>query len=185
MKSIEESMKDRKDLLEYFGGILPESIMKHNRGDSAINFISKGKGKRSRATKFKEGIKKEFDNGNFDFTIAKRSTPATKETLSMFSQNIGRTLIKLYSKENDIIIDPFAGHNSRMQLCFESNRNYYGQDICHEFMEMNRQVKDILINEKSIFLDKKVSINLFEGDSRKLPWNNNRWFRSGGGNCSK
>jgi intein/homing endonuclease len=67
-------------------------------------------------------------------------------------------------------------HNSRMEATYRTNRNYYGQDLCHEFMEDNRKVRDMLLAQNSgkLFMKPKTTvIDLSEGDSRKLPWDDN------------
>lgn len=83
-------------------------------------------------------------------------------SLSIFSQSLCRSMVLFYTKPGDMVIDPFAGHDSRMTAVVKAGRNYFGQDICHEFMEFNR--------EKAKFLRSRYesTINLQEGDSRNL-----------------
>lgn len=59
--------------------------------------------------------------------------------LSKFPQDVGRTVVLFYTEPGDHIVDPFAGHNSRMDLCVRAGRDYTGCDLSTEFMEFNYQ----------------------------------------------
>ena len=94
--------------------------------------------------------------------------------LSRFPQSVGFVLIEIYCPERGLIYDPFAGHNSRMQLCFRNERSYVGVDICKEYMRHNRELRDVLLNNytsgKSKLTDDPFvpSITLIEGSSAKV-----------------
>ena len=77
----------------------------------------------------------------------------------MFPQNIGRAVLLLYSNVGDLVIDPFAGHNSRMALTVKEGRRYQGYDICAEFMTSNRE-------EALKYPD--AEIQLHQQDSRRM-----------------
>jgi len=98
-------------------------------------------------------------------------TQGRTDYISGFPQNVGRFIIDLYCPENGTIYDPFAGHNSRMQLCFKLGHNYIGVDICHEFMEDNRQIKEMLYDRKKCQLLNQCDnwILLFEQSSESVP----------------
>jgi hypothetical protein len=85
--------------------------------------------------------------------------------LSPFWQDVGRSVVLLYSDPGQRIYDPFAGHNSRMELCVRSGRHYYASDICKEFMAFNRKRAKELKNE---FPHVRVKLSL--GDSRKVAY---------------
>ena len=52
-------------------------------------------------------------------------------------------LIKLFTKENSIILDPFIGSGSTAVACKKSNRNYIGFDINREYIDIaNRRVAE-------------------------------------------
>ncbi len=89
-----------------------------------------------------------------------------KLTLSRFPWNIGEIVIKLYTEEYDIILDPFAGHNSRMEIAFTMFRHYVGFDISHKFMEYNRLILN-QIKSQQTFKEPPL-VSLFEYDSRHL-----------------
>lgn len=88
--------------------------------------------------------------------------------LSTFPQNIGRSMVLMYSEPGQIVFDPFAGHNSRMDLVVKTGRHYIGCDLSAEFMKHNRQRAEQL---KEAFPDAKI--RLIEGDSRKIPVKDN------------
>jgi DNA modification methylase len=96
--------------------------------------------------------------------------------LSRFPQNVGRTLLLLYTKTGELVLDPFAGHNSRLELCFRASRRYYGNDISAKFQEANRQVLKLLRDEREtdLFAEQEPApdVQLTTGDSRHLPWDN-------------
>lgn len=89
--------------------------------------------------------------------------------LSRYPQNIGIFLVKMYSDEGDTVLDPFTGHNSRMELTFKLNRNYIGYDISHKFMEANQHIKDKLLgSEQGYLIQPSNFIKLVEGDACAL-----------------
>lgn len=93
-----------------------------------------------------------------------------KDYLSTFPMNIGRIAIGLYAPDNCKIYDPFAGHNSRMELCYTLGHSYTGVDICENFMKGNRKVKDYLYNKAKrelIQVDRKIE--LLEQSSTDVP----------------
>lgn len=87
--------------------------------------------------------------------------------LSIFPQNICKSIVLLYSNPGDVVFDPFIGHNSRMECCVENGRHYIGNDLSTEFMKFNWR--------KAKRLQKKypeARIQLHHGDSRKIPVKN-------------
>lgn len=160
IESLEKSREQRRDIMQYLG-IIPESIMLHNKGNTAIDMYADDRSYESFG--YKGPLEKAFG-------ISGRSVRDGK-ALSRFSQNIGSVLVKLYSKEGDVVIDPFAGHNSRMEFIWRYNRHYKGQDVSSDFMTANLKVRDQLMEEAMDDLfpgDYKGSIELKLGDSRHL-----------------
>ncbi len=50
--------------------------------------------------------------------------------------------IKISSKENDIILDPFLGSGTTAEVCKELNRNYIGIDISQKYCDIaNKRIK--------------------------------------------
>lgn len=84
--------------------------------------------------------------------------------LSKFPYEIGRTVVLFYTEPGDTVVDPFAGHNSRMELCVRAGRDYVGCDLSAEFMAFNRRRAAELKRE---FPSRRVK--LFHTDSRRQP----------------
>jgi DNA modification methylase len=53
-----------------------------------------------------------------------------------FPINLVRMFIDIYTKENDIILDPFMGLGTTAMACKQSNRNYIGIEIIKENIEI-------------------------------------------------
>lgn len=73
-------------------------------------------------------------------------------------------MVLLYSDPAATVFDPFAGHNSRMDLCVKAGRHYVGCDLSAEFMGFN--------NRRAKKLNKlypTINITLHHCDSRKVP----------------
>lgn len=62
--------------------------------------------------------------------------------ISLFPPALVRFVVEFYSDPGDRVLDPMAGHNSRMQVTHSLGRHYTGYDVCHEFMEFNREVAE-------------------------------------------
>lgn len=84
--------------------------------------------------------------------------------LSKFFQGIGRSMVLLYSEPGQTVFDPFAGHNSRMELCVRAGRHYVGCDLSTEFMKFNLKRADQLRRKFPA-----TTIELHHVDSRKVP----------------
>lgn len=189
MKTVEDLAKSREQraaVIEKFGSI-PQSIMTHDKSDRAIDLMAE---KRSYASRANDGghkgkLASVFDvsgqscRGSKAWSVShhgdnqKNVRAGEGAALSRFPQNIGRSLLLLYTERGQTVADPFAGHNSRMELCWRSGRNYRGNDLSETFMDANRIIRDILLNEGKTDLfpgDFTASIELSQGDSRKLPW---------------
>jgi DNA modification methylase len=92
--------------------------------------------------------------------------------LSRFPQNIGRLLVRFYTEEGATVVDPFAGHNSRAELCWRSRRNYIGIDLSRAFTANNAKVKAALADEKACDMFPETvgaSINFIRADSTQIP----------------
>lgn len=98
-----------------------------------------------------------------------------EQALSIFPPDIAMKIVKFYSEENDTVLDPFAGHNSRMQVTHQLRRNYIGYDISEKFMKFNEEVKNqllglsqqqaLFIEKNTILLNKQSSTKLNEPDN--------------------
>jgi len=152
-KSLDNSFSERMRIQTKFGCI-PTSVLRHNKNDKAIDIMSYNSYTNVQRFKNKQHpLYKRFMASGMDVRGG---------ALSKFSQNIGRILLKLYTSENDIVFDPFAGHNSRMELCHHIKRNYIGIDISRKFTSQNNIIKKI-IKENDCF------IWLLNADAKYVP----------------
>jgi DNA modification methylase len=173
LDALNHSRKLRQDFKTEFGCI-PRSILVRDPTDKAIDPSAKDRGyiRLSRlALKENDGISDRKLQSAFETAYrGVRGKPGDKKTtgmaLSRFPQNIGRILVKFYCPKGGIVYDPFAGHNSRMQLTFEAGRSYIGYDISKQFMEHNRAIRDILLqNQKGSLIQDDTFIDLNERSS--------------------
>lgn len=65
--------------------------------------------------------------------------------------NLLKELIKIFTDEGDVVIDPCAGSGSTLRACMELNRSCYGFEIKREFVK--RAKEEMLIN-----VDKQTSL---------------------------
>jgi hypothetical protein len=162
-ESLAKSRKLRSDFIHTFGCV-PTSILVRDSKDEALDLISKHSySKTAVLHKSRETNKHKLK------VFGMSGSGSLNGGLSKFPQNIGRLLVRFYCPENGVIFDPFAGHNSRMQLCYECGRNYIGIDVCHKFMQMNRKVRHHLFrtNKNTVF-ENNATIQLIEGSSAKV-----------------
>ena len=164
VEDLRKSRDRRTEILRQFGGELPQSIMKHNKAIKAIDLMAE---RRSYASKANAGGHRGKLAEVFD--VSGQSCRGADGALSRFPQGIGRKLLLLYTNEGDTVFDPFAGHNSRMELCYRARRNYVGCDLSREFMEANNQIKSMLQTQREADLFPAhftATIELIETDSR-------------------
>lgn len=167
-EDLRQSRENRERIIKQLGCV-PESILLHEKGDRAIDLITSERSYASTQGKFK-GV---GHMANCDaFTMSGPNCRLENGALSKFPQNIGRLLVKFYTIKGDTVVDPFAGHNSRMELCWRSGRNYIGQDLSAEFMVANRTIREMLLKEVREDMipetHSQASIELHEGDSKRM-----------------
>lgn len=151
------SRAGRDELIRLFGPQdLPSSVMlrREKKQIDSLDEVSRGSYQRTAA---------KHKNKGFQRAIGASGQGVARGALSVFPQNVGRTILLFYSQSGDVVVDPFAGHNSRMQLVVTSGRHYVGYDICHRFMQFNRKRAEEL---RRAFPN--LSIFLHERDSRSL-----------------
>jgi DNA modification methylase len=160
-----ESRKSRDTIKRLFGGVMPDSVLKHNRTDLSMD--TQAESRSYSKTGNDAGFEGQIGHA---FVVSGRGGRTT--ALSRFPQNIGRILVNLYSKRGDTVVDPFAGHNSRMEFCWRLERHYVGCDVSRVFMAANRQIRETLLHsrEHDFFPTmNKATITLHECDSREMP----------------
>jgi len=187
IEDLEKSRKIRKNALDKFGEV-PTSIWRPNYsiGKTIIEFDERKQqykaeekhknmeygDKLSLTEKKKQPTKHEFVK---IFGMSSQNVRGKSAGLSTFPPDLAKRIVEFYSSKYETILDPCAGHNSRMQVTFQLDRNYIGYDICHEFMDFNRRVKKIILGEaeQTLLFDSKVKIILREQSSEKLVEQNN------------
>ncbi len=58
---------------------------------------------------------------------------------AIFPLKLAETIIKNFSKEGSLVLDPFIGSGTTAIACINLNRNYIGIDISQEYCEIARQ----------------------------------------------
>lgn len=92
------------------------------------------------------GIKSEVGrNGNL-LSLSPLLKTKHKGT-SIFDPVLCEVMYKWFSKENDIIYDPFCGGSVRGIVASKCKRNYIGIDIRDEQLESNREQVDAICND--------------------------------------
>ncbi len=173
IEALKKSEKIRSDFIIKYGYV-PDSILKHNRAVSSKGAVLL---ERRYEEQTKRRLKKaQKGNPKLQERLFASSGKNVREgkmaALSTFPQDIGHLIVDFYCPENGIVYDPFAGHNSRMELTFKANRHYIGVDLSKKFMEKNREIKEKLFKWEG-FLKSNKTINLIEGSSAKVDLPNN------------
>jgi DNA modification methylase len=198
LDDVRKSREAREQVRQQLGCI-PESILVHDKSDRAMDLLVEKQERdytstfhqpETTATEF--GKKSDDEREKHLFYLS--GAGARWGALSRFPQNVGRVLLKLYSRDpycaecreplqkckhdpetrtvrHDTVVDPFAGHNSRMELCYRSRRNYIGCDISKVFMDANFKLSEILLANvrDDMYPDDNTStIELHNIDSRKM-----------------
>lgn len=169
-EALAKSRKIRREFIEEYGCI-PESILIYNPADKVHDMtIKDGRsyGNSSFGNKNKITDKKKSET----YFLSGYGCRGKGGGLSRFPVNVGRIILKFYAPKNGIVFDPFVGHNSRMQLCFENGYSYIGIDLSKEFMKHNFIIRDFLLQkEKQGFIkDNKKFIDIHEHTSTSIPF---------------
>jgi len=89
-----------------------------------------------------------------------------------WSPYIPRTLIELYSQEEDIVIDPFVGGGTTLIEAWLTNRRSFGLDVSPlAIATANSRIQEMLeksIGDPRIYLRQDLMPIAVEGDSRRL-----------------
>jgi len=162
--SLQDS-RDRRGEIKTKYGFIPTSIIKAEKQSFQSKDINAEKRNYYSTTNVKVGAVADTI-----FDVSGQSCRGKGGALSRYPQNIGRYLVKMYSNEGETVLDPFAGHNSRMELVYKLNRNYIGYDISHTFMEANRKEANDLQGggNQQLLFKQTNTITLIEKDSREM-----------------
>ena len=70
--------------------------------------------------------------------------------LSKFNSEYAKRIIEMWSKEDDFIVDPFAGRSSRPLVSTLMGRNYVGFDVVKDNLQEAREQYDTLKKERRL-----------------------------------
>lgn len=97
----------------------------------------------------------------FDWIEWERDTKSPKIHPTQKPIELLKKLIKLYTDEGDVVIDPCAGSGSTLKACQLINRNAYGFEIKKEFVEKAQNWLNDIYPE-DIELKKRGVIDIFD-----------------------
>jgi len=105
----------------------PKSFWEYNRGNNIDKLVDDLKSYDHNKVESKDFIKS--GRGSF---------------LSKFNSEYAKRIIEMWSKENDLIVDPFAGRSSRPLVSTLMGRNYMGFDVVKYNLEEAKDQYDAL-----------------------------------------
>ena len=79
-------------------------------------------------------------------------------------QDVAR-LMKFFTKEGDVVLDPFAGVSSTLKACAIENRNGIGFELNEKYVELSKERIKIEVPNEMRFKDKQ---RIYGGDCREL-----------------
>lgn len=164
LESLEKSRDRRAEVYSKYG-FIPTSIIEAEKG--RLKAVDKNAEVRDYYSQTNVAVG-TIAAGIFD--VSGQSCRGKGGALSRYPQNVGRYLVKMYSDEGNTVLDPFAGHNSRMELVYQLGRNYIGYDVSHTFMEANRvRAKELQGEEgQQLLFGAAATIRLVECDARLI-----------------
>jgi site-specific DNA-methyltransferase (adenine-specific) len=101
-------------------------------------------------TKQSASGQKYYEN-KFNFIDAKNNDASNDLNKATFSTDFARNLIKLYTKENDLIYDSFMGTGTTANACVIENRNYIGSELSKEQCEYAEKRLEIIQSQQRLF----------------------------------
>lgn len=180
LDKIKANQQEINKIKSMFNGKLPESVMKTDYNRNIIDAIADD----IRKNNLNQITDKYTDAGNNVSSkliqklayLKGTASSNTNKVISKFHYSIATKLIYFYTEKNDTILDTFAGHNSRLQITYQTYRKYIGIDVSAEYMEFNEKVKNLLIQKQkeSLFADiESITyddsfIQLYTADSRYI-----------------
>lgn len=110
-----------------------------------------------------------YFSGHWNFPGAKQ-----EEHLAMFPEELPKRLIKMFSFENDVVLDPFLGSGTTSLVAQKLNRNSIGYEINPDFSEIiNRKVLlnlDLFSNHKYHIVNQRINDRDFTTRTQQLPY---------------
>jgi len=69
---------------------------------------------------------------------------------AMFPEELAKRVIKLFSFENDVVLDPFNGVGTTTKVAKELNRRYLGIDISEEYIKKAKDRLKVVVQQKTL-----------------------------------
>lgn len=121
----------------------------------------------------KEWVKAQI--GVWQFNYEKRDIRNRKLHPATFPISLSRKIIKLFSHEGELVVDPFNGSGTTQVASQDLKRNSIGFDLKKEYVELSLQriLNNSLLNKSHHFIIQDDSINIdkyVENESISLIW---------------
>ena len=174
VQDVAKSRAARELLIDKYEGEIPSSIWVANASNDGGVIQHEAKARKEENRRVQEAIEKtNADSVQASFLkemLHSSGKCARNEgSFSIMPANIVRRAVKFYSEPGEVVLDPCAGHNSRMQVVHEAGRHYIGYDVCSKFMEFNREVAaKIGKQDNRAFFSDDCEITLHEQSSEKM-----------------
>jgi len=123
-----DRMRKQKD---YEFSFEPKSFWEYSRGNNIDKLIND---------------QKSYDNNKTDNFIGN----GRGSFLSKFNSEYAKRILEMWSKKDDLVIDPFAGRSSRPLVCTLLERNYIGFDVLKENLQEAQEQYDILKKDRKL-----------------------------------
>ncbi len=146
--------QDKFDFKQEFGKI-PTSVMEFDKSKELMSYIQDG------------DVNSIGDIG----MKSKASLSGTAVRASIYIPDQVEFILKYYSRENDLILDPFSGRASRSQMCLKNKRRYVGYDTDPETIRLNKQ-----LSERNGFKSEHYTFHCGDGTELKEYENDNNMF---------
>ena len=96
-----------------------------------------------------DSISRKFDKAQFkrgslnDIWLIPKEKNQTEKHKALFPQKLVQTIIENFTKENDIIYDPFMGLGTTGIVAKSMNRRFIGSEISQNYVEIaNKKIKE-------------------------------------------
>lgn len=178
IEDLNESREIRAKVLSKYG-FIPTSVIEpdYSWGKSIIEFEERKQQVKAeeKHSKMKYNVKTyvtedgktvSFNETLDAFSMSSQNVRGKQSGVSTFPPGLARFIVEFYSEKGETILDPCAGHNSRMQVTYQLDRNYIGYDVSKVFMEFNRKVKEQLTTGQ--LFESPYTITLREQTSEKM-----------------
>lgn len=173
IESLEESKEIRENVIRKYGEVLT-SVWEIDYS-WGMHVIEYDKRKQQKVAEKKHDLMDYDKRLSKSFSMSSQNVRGKQGGLSTFPPALAHRITMFYSEEGETILDPMAGHNSRMQIVNESNRHYIGYDVSKDFIAFNKLVRDEIlgVGKQNLLFENKYTITLHEQSSQKMNEANN------------